>query len=104
MNDDTPSDDDRYPALSEEGRAMLTFLREHPSAPIFRNQSGHRLLPEDVERVRAFEKRMLSERIEWRPGEPPPWLGEYLAQVFADVPHYRSLGSPPADPSELPSI
>ena len=92
MSIDAPSDDDRYPGLSEHGRAMLTFLREHSNAPIFHNQSGHRLLPEDVERVRAFEKDVLASRIEW----PPAWLSDFVARVFEEVPHYRALGSPPA--------
>ncbi len=37
---DQITDQDRYPTLSEHGQALLRFLREHPNAPIFRNQSG----------------------------------------------------------------
>ena len=44
-----PSDLERYPTLTEDGRRMLERLREHPHAPIFRNASGNRLTPEDVE-------------------------------------------------------
>ena len=33
-------DTDRFPVLGEAGRAMLDFLREHPSAPIFRNMNA----------------------------------------------------------------
>ena len=48
---DEPSDSTRFPGLTAHGRHMLDHLREHPNAPIYRNQSGHRLLPEDLERV-----------------------------------------------------
>ena len=100
MNDPTPTDDDRYPGLSEQGRAMLTFLAEHPNAPIFRNRSGHRLLPEDVERVKRFEHEALTTPIE----SPPTWLRDFVTHAFEQVPYYRSLGSPPEDLGDLPSV
>lgn len=104
MSEDAPTDADRYPGLSEHGRSMLTFLSEHPSAPIFRNRSGHRLLPEDVARVRAFEREALTTPIEWTERAPPAWVAELVERVFAQVPHYRNLGSPPADVRDLPSV
>jgi len=49
--------------LTEHGRRMLQFLREHPHAPRFRNQSGNRLTAANVERVRALIKKLsLAER------------------------------------------
>ena len=60
MNDDDPTDAERYPTLTEHGRQMLAFLREHPNAPRFHNQSGNRLTAEEVERVRAFEQEVLT--------------------------------------------
>ena len=45
----------RYPTLTEHGRRVIDFMREHPHAPIYRNESGNRLTAADVERVRAFE-------------------------------------------------
>jgi phenylacetate-CoA ligase len=93
---DQPSDDDRYPELTEHGRRMLAFLREHPHAPRFRNQSGHRLTPARLARVRAFERAIEATPVAWRPGTPPAWVADLLARVYAEVPHYRRLGSPPA--------
>ena len=56
MNADAITDAERYPTLTEDGRRMLEFLREHPHAPIFRNQSGNRLTADEVSRVREFER------------------------------------------------
>jgi phenylacetate-CoA ligase len=95
---------DRYPTLTEAGRRMLEMLREHPHAPIFRNESGNRLTPEDVARVREFERAAQSAEVVWRPGEAPPWLGEFVEHCLADVPYYRRYGSPPVKIAELPTI
>ena len=51
-----PSDAERYPTLTDDGKRMLQRLREHRHAPMFRNESGNRLTREDVETVRAFER------------------------------------------------
>ena len=56
MNTEIITDAERYPTLTDEGRRMLDFLREHPHAPIFRNESGNRLSADDVVRVREFER------------------------------------------------
>ena len=103
MNDD-PSDNDRYPTLSEAGRRMLQRLREHPAAPIYRNQSGNRLLADDVTALRAFECTVLDARIDWRPPEVPAWVGGRITQAFSDVPYYRALGSPPRRLEDVPTV
>src|SRR5439155_25987468 len=100
----TITDADRYPTLSEHGRQMLEFLREHPHAPIFRSESGNRLTVEDVERVRAFERQVNAASVGWRPGEEPPWLGEVVDHCFADVPFFRRLGARPARFADVPTI
>jgi phenylacetate-CoA ligase len=104
MTDADPTDAERYPTLTEHGRAMLRFLREHPHAPIFRNASGNRLTAEDVERVRAFEAEVRDARVGWRPGAPPPWLGEFVAQCCHEVPYYRALGAAPARLEDVPPV
>lgn len=86
------TDADRYPTLTPVGEAMLRRLREHPHAPVFRNQSGNRLRPEDIERVRAFEREVSSDAAV--PSLKPPWLAEYVAQCWHDVPYYRKQGNP----------
>lgn len=98
------TDADRYPTLSDSGRKMLRFLREHPSAPIYRNESGNRLTAEDVERVRAFEREVETAEVNWDQGNLPPWLPEFVDRCFSGVPHYRKYGSPPARFADIPTI
>jgi phenylacetate-CoA ligase len=101
--DSEPTDSERYPTLSEEGAAMLRFLREHPHAPIYRNQSGNRLEQGDLERVRAFEREVESSQVRVRQGDPP-WLGDLIARCFRDVPFYRRQGAAPKRLEEIDSI
>ena len=89
-----PTDAQRYPTLSDAGQAMLRFMREHPSAPMLRNQSGNRLLADEVEALRAYEREIACARFAWHTRQPPPWLGAFVAEVHAQVPHYRQLGRP----------
>ena len=106
MNDlsDTITDAERYPTLTEEGRRMLAFLREHPHAPIYRNQSGNQLTAEDLARVRQFERDVLAADVGWRRGERPAWLDEFVERCFAEVPFYRRFGSCPRDFQDVPTI
>lgn len=104
MIDLEPSDADRYPGLTNEGRRMLDFMREHPAAPMFRNRSGHRLLPHEVDEIRRFEQETRQANIKWRPGDEPAWLPVFIAHTFDSVPHYRKLGSPPRRLADLPTV
>jgi phenylacetate-coenzyme A ligase PaaK-like adenylate-forming protein len=104
MNAEIVTDAERYPTLTEDGRKMLEFLREHPHAPIYRNESGNRLTTEDIERVRDFEKDVLAAEVGWRPKNPPAWLDEFVDRCFADVPFYRRYGSRPKEFLDIPTI
>jgi phenylacetate-CoA ligase len=99
-----PTDAERYPTLTEHGRRMLQFLREHPHAPLYRNESGNRLTAENVERARAFEREVLAAPFEWRPGQPPPWLPAFIARCYDEVPHYQRLGPPPPRLEDVPTV
>ena len=104
MKTETITDADRYPTLTEDGRRMLEFMREHPHAPTFRNQSGNRLNVDDLSRVREFEREAQSAEVGWRPSELPSWLAKFVEESFAEVPFYRRYGSPPAEFQDLPTI
>lgn len=104
MNGETITDADRYPTLTEHGRRMIDFLREHPHAPIYRNQSGNRLTAADMTLVREFEQEALAAELEWTMHEPPAWLEGFVHSCFAEVPFYRRYGSPPARFAEIPTI
>ncbi|HEX9936976.1 MAG TPA: AMP-binding protein [Longimicrobium sp.] len=97
------TDAERYPTLTGHGRRMLDFLRGHPCAPIYRNQSGNRLTAAEVEEVRAFEREVGAARVGWRPGEPPEWLGAFVDRCFETVPFYRRYGSRPRDFHDVPT-
>ena len=104
MTSETTTDADRYPTLSGEGRAMLRFLREHPHAPIYRNESGNRLTASDIERVRGFEDEVLAANVGWRKAEAPSWVEELINHCYTDVPFYRRLGSAPRHLRDVPTI
>ncbi len=98
-----PTDADRYPTLAEAGRAMLIRMTEHPAAPVYRNRSGNRLLREDLDGLAAFEAEMLAAPIGWRPGTPPDWITPFLAEAYAQIPHFRARGPAPRRLADVPT-
>lgn len=86
------TDEDRFPVLSDEGAALLRRMREHPSAPIFRDRSGHRLRPDEIARVRAFEAEVAGAAIE---RGRPAWVDALVERAYRTVPHRRAQGAPP---------
>ena len=102
--DELPTDAERFPTLTDAGRRMLAFLREHPCAPVYRNQSGNRLLAPEVEAARRFEDHVAHAAVGWVPGTVPAWVASFVADTFRRVPHYRALGQPPADLAQLPTM
>ena len=103
MNATEPTDADRFPLLSDSGRRMLDFLREHPNAPIYRNQSGNRLDETDLAYVRREEAAVLAADVGWPRNGHPGWLDGFVDQCRSDVPHYR--GYQPASCFEsLPTV
>ena len=98
---DEPSDAERYPTLTEAGRKLLEFMREHPSAPVFRNESGNRLTAEDLCALEEYDRRLGAPPSS---GVEPQWVGELVADVFAQVPYYRSLGIAPKRLEDVPSV
>ncbi|TCS35627.1 phenylacetate-CoA ligase [Paucimonas lemoignei] len=99
-----PTDADRFPTLTDHGRRMLEFMREHPAAPIYRNQSGNRLTATEVDDIRQFEKTIRQASVGWPRDGLPAWLPEFMARTFQTVPHYRGLGSPPVNFIDLPTV
>jgi phenylacetate-CoA ligase len=94
----------RYPTLTEDGRRLLQLMREHPNAPIYRNESGNRLTADDVARVRAFEHEVLNSEVGWAPHGVPAWLAEFVDRCIDTTPFYRRYGSGPRDFRDLPTI
>jgi phenylacetate-CoA ligase len=104
MSDRDPTDADRYPTLGDAGRRMLQRLREHPAAPIYRNESGNRLTATDIDGLREFEREVVDVALDPSPSGTPDWLDAFVARTFAEVPHWRALGSPPRRFEDVPTI
>lgn len=102
MIEPEPTDEERYPTLSEAGRRMLQFLREHECAPRFHNRSGNRLRADDVLRVRAHQHEVLAAGIDWQPDVEPEFVRETIATCYARVPFFRRLGDAPARLPDVP--
>jgi phenylacetate-CoA ligase len=98
-----PTDQDRYPTLTERGRRTLAFMREHPAAPVYRNRSGNRLGPSEIAALRIFERDIQNARVGWLRGQIPTWVKKLVKDTFDTVPHYRELGSPPVRFEDLPT-
>ena len=94
----------RFPTLTEHGRRLLDFMREHPHAPIYRNESGNRLTAADVENVRAFESDVAVADVGWNPRGVPEWLDAFVDRCFETTPFYRRSGSRPRDIRDIPTI
>jgi phenylacetate-CoA ligase len=104
MSSDSPNDADRYPTLTPAGQDILRFMREHPHAPIFRNESGNRLHAHEIEQARAFEREALDGAIDGQPSKPPAWTTGFLERCIERVPAYRRYESRPASFEDLPTI
>lgn len=98
------TDADRYPTLTEAGRAMLRRLTDDEAAPIYRNRSGNRLTAEDLAALAAFEHDNLDASLAWTSGAPPEWAMTLAARLHAEVPHYRALGSPPRRFADIATV
>jgi phenylacetate-CoA ligase len=90
MNVLEPTDADRYPLLSDAGRRMLDFLREHPHAPTYRNHSGHRLEAADLAFVQREEAAVLDADTGWPRDGHPGWLADFVSECHRDVPRYAA--------------
>jgi phenylacetate-CoA ligase len=93
----------RYPTLTPHGRRLLDFMREHPRAPIFRNESGNRLTETDVEHVRAHEREVATQDVGWSANGVPEWLDAFVDRCFESTPFYRRYGSRPRDFRDIPT-
>jgi phenylacetate-CoA ligase len=103
MND-TATDLERYPTLTDAGRDILKFMREHPNAPIYRNESGNRLTADDIKQVQKFEREIANQPIDWTCHARPAWLVDLVACTYREIPYYRSLGSAPAIFDDIPTV
>jgi phenylacetate-CoA ligase len=95
---DTPlTEAERFPLLTERGRAMLRRLQQHQHAPRWTYQCGERLDAAGLADVQAFAERQRRERRGWKSGEAPAWVAEFVDRCRREVPFYRN--QPARNPS-----
>lgn len=103
--DNSLTDKERFPAISEDGWEMLKFLREHEHAPRYNFQSGDRITNESIEQIREYETHLKGvDAFGWKDGETPAWLIEFTSRVLRDVPFYRRYGGKAEKFFELPVV
>ncbi len=96
--------EERFPLLTEEGRKMLHWMWEHPSAPRYTHECGDRLDSQSIERIRDYEKELFSTAKGWQQDERPAWLTDFVEWCLKDVPFYRSQGGRADDFSLIPTF
>ncbi len=97
MLDEPLTEADRFPLLTDRGRAMLRRIQQHPHAPRWTYWCGERLDAKGLADVRAFAERQKTERRGWKFGESPAWVPDFIDRCGRDVPFYRDrLGRDPS--------
>jgi phenylacetate-CoA ligase len=76
-----------HPTLSDQGRSLLQWMREHPNAPRFTGYTGSRLYADDIQIVRARTEGVLNASIPTR--SVPVWLNEFIDRALTIVPFFR---------------
>lgn len=97
------TDAERFPLITDNGRKLLKWMREHPQAPRYTAQCGNRLTAEYLRRVHEYEAELNSAPKGWPQGGFPPWLPDFVEKCFHDVPFYRRYGAQPADFHDIPT-
>jgi phenylacetate-CoA ligase len=91
----TDPDAERFPLLTDAGRAMLKRLREHPHAPRYTMECGNRITADDLVRLQDFERFLRETPTGWPQGAGPGWLDGFLDHAYSQVPAYRRRGPRP---------
>lgn len=96
------TDEERFPLLTDAGRATLLRLREHSHAPRYNFQCGDRLTNEGLARLQEYE-RLLTAETSPAVGVLPTWLPEFVEKCRQQVPRYREFAEPHLPFEALPT-
>jgi phenylacetate-CoA ligase len=84
-----------HPTLSDRGRSMLAWMREHPNAPRFTGHTGSRLCADDLLLVRERAQAILNTPVGCAGDTAEPqWLLKFVDHALNAVPFYRRYGLP----------
>ena len=103
MRNQTLTEDQRFPLLTEDGRQLLRWLQEHPNAPLYNYGCGDQLTREGLERVRAYEAELKAAQKGWSHGELPAWATNYVEMCLKQVPFYRRRNGSAEDFFSIPT-
>lgn len=78
------SEQERFPMLTTQGRALLHRMRQHPAAPTWNWPNGEQLKPSGLEKVLDFHTRLFSQNAR-KTNDPPDWLGDFVEHCLTDV-------------------
>ncbi|MBE1464012.1 AMP-binding protein [Kibdelosporangium phytohabitans] len=88
------TDAERWPSLTEDGRAMLDRLRAHPSAPLYNHACGDRLTSQSVADLKSYQDTLRAGQHGWTSTQEPPWVADLVDRVYRTVPRYRGHTRP----------
>jgi phenylacetate-CoA ligase len=103
MRNQTLTEDQRFPLLTDDGRRLLKRLQEHTNAPRYNYGCGDQLTREGLERIRAYEAELRTAQRGWLHGELPAWVAGYVEMCLKQVPFYRGRNSSPEDFFSIPT-
>jgi phenylacetate-CoA ligase len=89
----TGNDREKFPTLTDAGYRTLLFLKEHPHAPIFHDESGNCQTPEDLIFLKDYFAKVIDAPL--AAGYEKEWLDDFLEASMRTVPYYRAYGSRP---------
>ena len=91
------------PLLTDEGRRLLRWMREHPCAPRFNFECGDHLAFHHWAWLKGFEG-LLRKGFQWPQQGPPSWVWPYACSALERVPHYRSYAASGSDWHDIPPL
>lgn len=103
MQGNSWTDYDRMPTLTSVSSDRLKRLIDQPHAPKLRNQSGHHLQATEVDELKHFTDGEINNTASTNI-EGNPWLNDFIANCFADVPFYRQYVDKTSTLATVPTI
>jgi len=96
-------DQQRMPTIDEAGYHRLKYLVDQPSAPKLSNQSGSHLEQHEVDQLSNFHQQEIRHQGS-ADIEENPWLKDFIAECFKQVPFYSNYTKDYQCFTNLPTI
>lgn len=93
----------RIPLITPAGAKWLQAIEEHTHAPRFTHPGIDRLTPAGLQRAKNFATLIAAEPPRWHPNQLPPWVKDFVADCYRDVPFYRRNAPLPTRWADVPT-